>query len=190
MSVASLPRRVARAIAVVLTLAWASAVVVALAARRAEPGYLVRLLTAEGTVERGALAADERLSPFPTSGQVGWRQSLAGSPPAGSSAAANVWRFYVTNAGVAAPGERVFVSPPAELLVYFGNFLWYPARLEVGPPSGRALTASDALRAEAWQRPPNTDLPAELARLGYRHAVLAEPEGLRLIGLPPESGER
>jgi hypothetical protein len=167
-----------------LVLLWTLAVGCALYARRDEPGYLVTLAGAGDPILRGALAADERRSPYATAGQVRWREQLAGSPAPAASPGALAWTFLASHSGVVAPGERVF-TPPIEQLLYAGNYLWFPTRLEVGPASGRPLADADALRREALRATPGAIPARDLAGLGYSWAIRFDGRRLELVDLDP-----
>lgn len=116
-------------------------------------GYLARLARSGSALERGTLAADERIAPDATAGQVRWRKSL-GAPPAGAaprSGLALAWRFFAARCGGAA-GDRYYLARPNDALYMYGNFLCAPARLEVAPPPTPPLVLGSDLVAASARR--------------------------------------
>ncbi len=170
------PRRRER---VAAALVLAAALLLSAAALPGRVAYLARLAAAGDARARGTIAADENLSPLATAGQVRWRRALAEGPPSGSGQAA-AWSFFT---GVRAPpgaGRRVFLARPNDLLYQYGNFLLFPARVEVTPAHGARLAdGADLVRAAAPRTCADTDW---LRAAGY--AACIETRGHRLALIP------
>ncbi len=149
-------RRAFAPLAIVFRLAIAACFVLSLAALVPRFTYLARLAAAPGAQARGALAADERLSPLAAAGQVQWRRELAEralKDRTESSGLALAWTFFVEEGSRVPAGSRVLLARPNDALYQFGNFLWFPARLEVAPDVAMPLADGDDLRRAAVRRP-------------------------------------
>jgi len=159
-----------------------------LAALPQRVGYLARLARAGSALERGALAADERIAPDATAGQVRWRASLA-APPAGAaprSGLALAWRFFAARCAGARAGDRYYLARPNDALYMYGNFLCAPARLEVAPPPVPPLVlGSDLAGASARRGCEEIDW---LRERGYAGCVETRGDELRLV--PVDRGPR
>lgn len=117
--------------------------------------YLARLGAASDARARGLLAADERVSPYAAAGQVKWRRELARQASEGRARASGLalaWAFFVDRREQVPPGSRILLSRPNDALYQFGNFLWYPSRLEVAPDVTVALADGEDLRRAAVRR--------------------------------------
>ena len=117
--------------------------------------YLARLAAASGARARGALAADERVSPYTAAGQVNWRRELALRSREGRSQASGLalaWTFFADRRDRLPPGSRILLSRPNDALYQFGNFFWYPSRLEVAPNVAVPLADGEDLRRAAARR--------------------------------------
>jgi hypothetical protein len=143
-------------------------------------GYLTRLARAGNALERGALAADERVAPDATAGQVRWRASLAEAPAGAAprSGLALAWRFFAARCAGARAGNRYYLARPNDALYMYGNFLCAPARLEVAPPPVPPLVLGSDLAGASARR-----ACGELEWLrerGYAGCIEVRDGGLRL----------
>jgi hypothetical protein len=144
--------------------------------------YLAQLAALPDARARGALAADERLSPLATAGQVRWRRELDRRDRegrAGASGLSLAWRFFVDTRERLPPGSRVLLARPNDALYQFGNFLWHPTRLEVAPEVSAPLADGDDLRRAAAGR--DCSERAWLRDEGYAGCVEAVGARLRLV---------
>jgi len=142
--------------AVAFRIAIGACCALSLAALLPRLAYLMRLAVAPDARARGALAADERLSPLAAAGQVRWRRELAEralKDRTESSGLALAWTFFVEEGSRVPAGSRVLLARPNDALYQFGNFLWFPARLEVAPDVAVPLADGDDLRRAAVRRP-------------------------------------
>ena len=161
----------------------------------ARVAYLARLLGAPDALARGAIAADERLSPFATTGAARWRAALAADRRGGGarpSAVAAAWRFYADLArrdALPTPGSRVYLAVPTDLLYDFGGYFFFPARVEIAPAPTEALVDAAALARQAWRAPAGEAGLAAAAERGYAAAIVPAPGGLALVATRPP-GER
>jgi hypothetical protein len=163
-----------------MALALAGALALSALALPRRVAYLARLAEAPGARARGALAADEHVSPLATAGQVRWRHELARRPPRGSGQAA-AWTFFVAARASVAPGGRVFLARPNDLLYQYGNFLLFPARVEVAPAAGARLAGgADLVRAAAGRTCADLEW---LRASGYSDCIEARGAGLFLVPL-------
>jgi hypothetical protein len=155
-----------------------------LAALPARLAHLARLAGAGTALERGVLAADERLAPDATAGQVRWRTSLAASAsaPASRSGLALAWRFFAASCADVSRGDRLYLSRPNDALYMYGNFLCSPARLEVAPaPTPPLVLGSDLVNASARRDCGELDW---LRSSGYAGCVAVRGGELRLEPVP------
>ena len=177
--------RLARALA---RLALGASLALAAGALVPRATYLARLAAASDARARGELAADERVSPLAAAGQVRWRRELARRAAEGRSSASGLalaWSFFVGARDRLPPEARVLLARPNDALYQFGNYLWFPARLEVAPRVVAPLADGDDLRRAAAGR--SCAEPEWLRAEGYAGCVEAAGDELRLIVLaaPP-----
>jgi hypothetical protein len=165
-----------------LALALAAALALSISVLPSRIAYLERLAGARDVRERGALAADERVSPLATAGQVRWRQQLRHERPGGPARVSGLeraWTFFVDARVRIAPGARVFLARPNDLLYEFGNFLLWPARLEVATAVALPLAdGEDLVRAAAARTCADREW---LRASGYSACVEARGAGLALV---------
>jgi hypothetical protein len=162
--------------------ALAAALALSAAALPARVVYLLRLAAAPDASARGALAADERISPLAAAGQVRWRAELARQRAAGAtrlSGSALAWTFFADQRPRVAPGTRIFLARPNDLLYQLGNFLLFPARLEIAPRSGARLASGEDLVAAAAGRA--CDDREWLRASGYVACIETRGSGLVLV---------
>lgn len=174
-------RRAFAPLAIVFRLAIAACFVLSLAALVPRFTYLARLAGAPDARARGALAADERVSPFATAGQVRWRRELAGRAREGRtqiSGLALAWAFFADQSHQVRPEARILLSRPNDALYQFGNFLWFPARLEVAPNILAPLADGEDLRRAAVRRECSDS--AWLRTNGYAGCIDTDGAQLRL----------
>lgn len=145
-----------------------------------------RELAAAEPAARGALAADERRSPWVGAGEVRYRERVAEAVREGRaprSAVAYAWSFLEPRRQGFAAGDRVIVDPPSTIPYFYASFLWYPTPVELGPRPG-VVRDEASVAAARLALPDGEERAAQLAALGYTHRLVADRRGLTLERLP------
>jgi hypothetical protein len=145
-----------------------------------------RDLAAAEPAARGAIAADERRSPWVGAGEVRYRERVAeaaGQGRAPRSAVAYSWEFLTARRDDFAAGDRVIVDPPSTIPYFYASFLWYPTAVELGPRPG-VVRDEASVAAARLALPEGGERAARLAAMGYTHRLIADRRGLTLERLP------